>query len=109
MTSQGIPPETQELARRMVEHFNRVHSRGSVRHVVRFKGAYLYLDRDDMGSDPVKIGRLRYGGSMDKWKFAILKHSSNRCDDEPFLLPAAGFLDGRILGALRCGMEAYPT
>lgn len=75
----------------------------------RFKGVYLYLDREDYGSAPSEICRLKYCGSIDKWEFSIFKHSSNRYDPEEFMFPGAGLFDGTVEGAMRCGMEAYPA
>lgn len=109
MSQKGIPLEIRESAQSIVEHFNRVYLRGSVSYVARFKGSYLYLDREDYGSHPAEICRLHYGGSLNKWKFAIFKHSSNRYDPDEFMFPGAGLLDGTIEGAMRCGMEAYPA
>lgn len=108
MTAIGIPKDVQESAREIVERFNRANLMNSAKYVVRFKGMFLYLDREDYGSAPVEICRLRYAGSLNNWEFAIFKHSSNRYDPEEFMFPGATFLDGTIEGAMRCGMEAYP-
>ncbi len=109
MKSNSIPPEIQDLEKAIVEQFNRNVLKSSVRYIPRFKGSFLYLDRADYGGMPAEICRLKYTGSIEKWKFAIFKHSSERYDPDEFMFPGAGFLNGTIEGAIRCGMEAYPA
>jgi hypothetical protein len=108
VSSRGIPLDIQESAQRTIEHFNRTVLKQSIRYVPRFKGAFLYLDRQDYGGAPTEICRLKYMGAIENWEFSIFKHSSNRYDSEEFMFPGAAFLNGTIEGAMRCGMEAYP-
>jgi hypothetical protein len=109
MKQNGIPLEIQESAQTIVESFNRTVLKNSVNYVPRFKGMFLYLDREDHGSAPSEICRLKYAGSIEKWEFAIFKHSSNRYDPDEFMFPGAAFLNGTIEGAMLCGMKAYPA
>jgi len=109
MKSNSIPPAIQELAQEIVENFNRIVLKKSINYLPRFKGAFLYLDRKDYGGAPTEICRLKYAGSIEKWEFAIFKHSSNRYDPEEFMFPGAALLNGTIEGAMLCGMEAYPA
>jgi hypothetical protein len=108
VTAIGIPTEIRASAQQVVERFNRANLKNSTNYVARFRGMFLYLDREDYGSAPVEICRLKYAGSLNNWEFAVFKHSSNRYDPEEFMFPGATFLDGTIEGAMRCGMEAYP-
>ena len=55
-----------------------------------------------------KLGRLKYGGEMDNWSFAVFRYSNERYDPDEFLFPGSFELDGTIEGALRAGMELYP-
>src|ERR1017187_4370000 len=103
----GIPTEIQREAIDIIEQFNKQNLNGRSRYVPRFKGAFLYLDREDYGSLPSEISRLKYTGSLDKWEFAIFKHSSNKYDPDEFMFPGTAHLDGSIEGAMLCGMEAY--
>ena len=108
MTAIGIPMDIRESAQQIVERFNRANLKNSANYVARFKGMFLYLDREDYEGAPVEICRLKYAGSLNNWEFAISKHSTNRYDPDEFLFPGTAFLDGTIEGAMRCGMEAYP-
>lgn len=82
---------------------------GNSKYVPRFKGNFLYLDREDYGSSPSEICRLKYTGSLDKWEFAIFKHSSNKYDPDEWMFPGTKHLNGSLEGAMLCGMEAYPA
>ena len=78
------------------------------RYVPRYRGRFLYLDREDYGRlHP--ICRLEYIGKMDGWSFAIYKYSDERYDDQEWFFPGIGHVDGTIEGAMRAGLEAYPT
>lgn len=74
----------------------------------RFRGRHLYLDRYAYGrSGP--ICRLTYKGEMDNWDFAIFKYSKEHYDPGEWFFPGSQYVDGTIEGAMRAGMEAYPT
>jgi hypothetical protein len=79
---------------------------GIIGYTARFKGKYLYLDRDDMG-DPSPICRLEWNGEMDNWDFAIYKYSDNCYDPEEWASPGTELVDGTVTGAMKAGMEAY--
>ena len=97
----------QEVAE-IVDRFNReVLDERSCMYVPRFKGSYLYLDRDDGAMAPGPICRLRYTGNMKKWDFAIYKYSSGRYDPEEWFFPGEEHVDGTVEGALKAGMKAY--
>jgi len=53
----------------------------------RFKGKYLYLDRNEYHR-PSPIYRLQFNGQMNNWGFAIYKYSDNGYD------PKNGFSQG---------------
>jgi hypothetical protein len=46
---------------------------------------------------------------MDTWEFAIYKYSDERYDPEEWMFPGAGYVDGTIKGAMKAGLEAYPS
>ena len=113
-TKQSIPPEIQAEAQKLIDKFNRKNFSGPdfkefgvVGYSARFKGKYLYLDRDDMGK-PSPICRLTWNGQMDNWGFAIYKYSDNRYDPEEWFFPGEQFVDGTVTGAMKAGMTAYP-
>jgi hypothetical protein len=112
-TKQSIPPEIQAEAQKLIDEFNRKNFKhkefkelGITGYSARFKGKYLYLDRDDMG-EPSPICRLTWNGKMDKWDFAIYKYSDNRYDPEEWFFPGDQFVDGTVTGAMKAGMKAY--
>jgi hypothetical protein len=74
---------------------------------VRFRGKYVYLDREDYGYVGQRA-RLTYTGDMEQWDFAIYKYSDERYDPREWMFPGAQHLDGTIEGALRAAMKAYP-
>jgi len=113
-TKQSIPPEIQAEVQKLIDKFNRKNFSGPdfkefgvVGYSARFKGKYLYLDRDDMGK-PSPICRLTWNGQMDNWDFAIYKYSDNRYDPEEWFFPGEQFVDGTVTGAMKAGMTAYP-
>ena len=107
--AKAIPTDIQQQANEIIEHFNQNKLRGKSKFIPRFKGAFLYLDRVDFGSLPSEICRLKYTGSLDKWEFAIFKHSSNKYDPDEWMFPGMEHVNGSIEGAMLCGMEAYPA
>ena len=66
-----IPPEIQLAAQSIVDDFNSKIQPRATQYLLRFKGAYLYLDRSDYGERPSEICRLEFTGSMNHWDFAI--------------------------------------
>ena len=107
MATQSIPDDVKKQVVQIVENFNRKHLIDSGReYIPRFKGKFLYLDRDDdWNLGP--ICRLEYDGSMKKWGFAIYKYSSDRYDPEEWMFPGSDHVDGTVEGALKAGTEAY--
>ena len=77
-------------------------------YVPRYRGKFLYLDRQDYGRQH-PICRLEYTGKMEEWSFAIYKYSDERYDEEEWFFPGAGHVDGTIEGAMKAGLEAYPA
>jgi hypothetical protein len=73
----------------------------------RFRGKYIYLDRDNYGFVSQRA-RLTYTGDMEQWEFAIYKHSDGRYAPREGMFPGAEHLDGTVEGALRAAMKAYP-
>jgi hypothetical protein len=107
MAKKGIPSEVQERAEEIVHRFNReVLGDQDVRFIARFKGSFLYLDRQ-AGRSVGPICRLKYTGSFDKWEFAIYKYSSGTYDAHEWMFPGSEFVDGSIEGAMKAGMSAY--
>jgi len=108
MRPNSIPPKVKAEALRVVEEFNRKTLAGTgSRYVPRFKGKYLYLDRDDNG-EVGHVCRLEYAGGRQGWYFAIYKYSHKRYDEEDWFFPGSAAVDGTIAGALKAGMQAYP-
>ena len=108
MAKKAIPADVQQRAVEVVERFNReVFGGDRICYVPRFKGAFLYLDRQGAGAlGP--ICRLKYTGSFEKWEFAIFKYSSMIYDSHAWMFSGSQFIDGTIEGAMKAGMEAYP-
>ncbi len=108
MAAKGIPPEARQHAEEVVERFNReALARSGARFVPRFKGSFLYLDRES-GGRAGPICRLKWTGSAEKWEFAIYKYSSDSYDSHEWFFPGSEHVDGTIEGALKAGMAAYP-
>ena len=107
MSATAIPVEAKEEALRDIARFNQEVLAGSeCRYVPRFKGKYLYLDREDSGNvEP--ICRLEYNRRKRLWEFAIYKYSDERYDPEEWFFPGSDLVDGTIEGALKAGMQAY--
>lgn len=106
MTRKTIPQEVKDQVEQIVARFNeQVLRGGACRYVARFKGRYLYLDREDYGKTG-PICRLEYRGKMDDWSFAIFKYSSERYSDSEFF-PGDQYVDGTVEGAMKAGLEAY--
>lgn len=87
--NKGIPAEVKMQVAEIVERFHATEIRDPrCRYVPRYRGRFLYLDRDDDGRlHP--ICRLEYKGKMDEWSFAIYKYSDERYDDQEWFFPGA--------------------
>ena len=104
----AIPDEIREEVERIVAAFNQKNfQKLNSGYAVRFKGQYLYLDRNEYHR-PSPICRLKFNGQMDNWDFAIYKYSDNGYDPEEWFFPGAGEVDGTIEGAMKAGILAYP-
>ena len=104
-TTRGIPDKVKTDVAAMVEHFNTtaIHNPHCV-YVPRYRGKFLYLDRQDYGRlSP--ICRLEYTGNMQKWSFAIYKYSDERYEE--WFFPGSEHVDGTLEGAMQAGLEAY--
>ena len=113
MPKVSIPSEIRTAVQRLIDEFNQENFSdpdfkefGITGYSARFKGKYLYLDRDDLG-DPSPICRLEWNGNIDNWDFAIYKYSDNCYDPEEWYFPGAELVDGTVTGAMKAGMEAY--
>ncbi len=108
MSNRAIPKEVQAQVEEIIAQFNRkTFRRSDIGYHARFRGRFLYLDRDDLlGTSP--ICRLTYDGKMDNWDFAIYKYSDERYDPDEWFFPGENEVDGTIEGAMRAGLEAYP-
>jgi len=109
MAKKQIPDEVRAQVEAIVEQFNKHELRGwHCSYIARFRGSYLYLDRNDWGNVG-HICRLKYNGAMDNWEFAIFKYSDERYDPKEWMFPGAGHVDGTVVGAMRAGLKAYPA
>jgi hypothetical protein len=106
-TTRGIPDAVKTDVAAIVEHFNTAVIRNPhCLYVPRYRGKFLYLDRQDYGRlSP--ICRLEYTGKMEAWSFAIYKYSDERYDAEEWFFPGSEHVDGTIEGAMKAGLEAY--
>jgi hypothetical protein len=104
-----IPAEVKTQVAEIVDHFQATEIRNSrCCYVPRYRGKFLYLDREDYGRlHP--ICRLEYTGKMDDWSFAIYKYSDEHYDGEEMFFTGAELVDGTIEGAMRAGLKAYPV
>ena len=98
-----IPNEVKKEVEKIVKNFNKKYR---MDYIVKFKGEFLYLDKID-GFMVTKIGRLKFGGDMQSWSFAVFKYSSEVYDPNELFFPGQDKLDGTIEGALQAGLEIY--
>ena len=105
----SIPEDVRRRVRAVVERFNHDNLEpGRCQYEARFRGAYCYLYRLDLGREG-PICRLGYKGEVDNWEFAIFKWSTESYDPREWMFPGAGLVDGTVEGAMRAGLEAYPA
>jgi hypothetical protein len=103
-----IPAEIKVQTDKIVNDFNKnIIKDKDYYYITRYKGEYLYLDRDEDGANS-PVCRLRYNGKMDNWGFAIYKFSADGYDPDEWFFPGADEIDGTVEGAMRAGLEAYP-
>ena len=105
----GISDEVKTHVEAAVKRFNTAEIRNpQCVYVPRYRGKFLYLDRQDYGRlHP--ICRLEYTGNMQEWSFAIYKYSDARYDEEEWFFPGAEHVDGTLEGAMKAGLKAYPS
>jgi hypothetical protein len=107
--TRGIPDAVKTEVAAIVQYFNTTVIRNPhCRYIPRYKGKFLYLDRQDYGRQH-PICRLEYTGKMEEWSFAIYKYSDEQYDEEEWFFPGAGHVDGTLEGAMKAGLEAYPA
>jgi len=103
----AISLQVREKALRVIDQFNgKELATECSRYIPRFRGKYLYLDRDDSGTIG-HICRLEYAGKKRGWYFAIYRYSDERYDEEDCFFYGSQLVDGTIKGALKAGMVAY--
>ncbi len=108
MAKKRIPDEIRAQVDAIVEQFNGKELRGrNSFYTPRYRGSYLYLDRNDWGR-VVHVCRLKYNGAMDNWDFAIFRYSREFYDPNEWMFPGGEHIDGTVKGAMRAGLGAYP-
>lgn len=113
MAKKVIADSIREDVKRIVANFNEnVIQNPAYFYVPRFRGSYLYLDRQGASSffgksKPYPICRLKFLGDMNSWSFAIYKYSRDAYDPEEWFFPGSSLVDGTIEGAMKAGLEAY--
>src|SRR5262249_37929463 len=108
-TTREIPDTVKtEVAARVAQFNTAVIRNPHCLYVPRYRGKFLYLDRQDYGRlSP--ICRLEYTGKIEDWSFAIYKYSDERYEEEEWLFPGEEPADGTIDGAMKAGLKAYPA
>jgi hypothetical protein len=107
-TRSSIPDEVQKQVDDIVKRFNETKIRDPNRfYIPRYRGKFLYLDRDDYGFLG-HVCRLKYTGDMNDWNFAIYKYSDGCYDPDEWMFPGEQHVDGTIEGAMKAGLKAYP-
>lgn len=108
VSKKAIPDDVRAEVKAYVAQFNREVVKDPHRYFsARFRGKYVYFDRDDYGHIGPRA-RLTYTGDLEQWEFAIYKYSDERYDPDEWMFPGAGHIDGTVEGALRAAMAAYP-
>lgn len=104
--AQSIPDDVKAQVEAAITAFNKQLDYG---YIARYRGMYLYLDRKNYFGSSTPICRLKYTGDINQWEFAIYKYSTESYDASDWLFPGSDHIDGTITGALKAGMEAYPS
>ncbi len=108
MPSKSIPKEIKQQVADIVKRFNTSEIQDPhCLYVPRYRGRFLYLDREDDGRLS-QVCRLEYTGNMKDWSFAIYKYSDERYDDDECFFPGSGHVNGTVEGAMKAGLKAYP-
>lgn len=103
-----IPDEVRQQIEAIVKRFNDEVIQDSQHFfVVRYHGAFIYLDRF-RGDYVSQIGRLKYSGDLTSLEFAIYKYSREKYDPDEWFFPGKEFLNGTVEGGLKACVEAYP-
>ena len=100
----NIPDDLKPGIEKKIQAFNA--ERHSKYHA-RYRGKFLYLDRDDGSQRLSPICRLTFTGEMQAWEFAIYKYSTQSYDPEEWFFPGEQHVDGTLEGAMMAGLEAY--
>ena len=109
MSGGTVPKEVKIWVEERVAAFNKITFKDTgIGYRARFRGRFLYLDRDEF-SKTGPICRLTYTGKLDDWEFAIFKWSDERYDPDEWFFPGAEDVDGTLEGALQAGLKAYPV
>ena len=109
MAIKKIPAEVKQQVEAIVDRVNQQTIKDpDYFYFPRYRGVYLYLNRQGMWGQPIQICRLKYTRDMNDWEFAIYKYSSERYDPDEWFFPGADEVDGTIEGAMKAGLEAYP-
>ncbi len=108
MPSKSIPNEVKKQVDNIVKRFNESEiGDPHCLYVPRYRGRFLYLDREDYGRLS-QVCRLEYTGNMKDWSFSIYKYSDESYDDDEWFFPGSGHVNGTVEGAMKAGLEAYP-
>ena len=129
---------TKEIKAEVLEKVTAFNKKHKTTFQMTFRGKFAYLSKTEKGQGDVanaflrilsqkmgvpmsqmpqantaatvetKIGRLKYNGEMDNWDFAVFKYSREFYDEDEWMFPGSGHLNGTIEGALRAGIEVYP-
>jgi hypothetical protein len=110
MPKPKLTPEIKLQADAIVARFNAEELRNKpyAHYVTSYRGAHLYLGHQQ-GGKFWPVCRLTYTGNMENWDFAIYKYSDERYDPDEWFFDGAGEVDGTIEGAMRAGLDAYPS
>ena len=109
MQEKPIPDGIKQKVEKIIKKFNKEHLKNkNCRYSARYRGKYLYLDRDETGR-PDQICHLTYTGKMNKWDFAIFRWSREKYDPDEWFFPGVEHVDGTVEGAMKAGLEAYPV
>jgi len=104
--AKSIPNNVKQQVAASITEFNKRLDYG---YVVRYRGAFVYIDRKNYFGNSTPICRLKYTGDINHWEFAIYKYSVERYDANEWIFPGSNHLDGTVNGALKAGLEAYPS